>query len=112
MKTFDFMNSLAIILAAIITTVIAPSSAYADTYWHCKGDECLGVTEDHPSPRAPAPGTYDNPIPDVIGGDLSGPIHRGMYCVNGQWHEGWLRRGERSPVIKPSCGDAVYQMPH
>jgi hypothetical protein len=111
MKTFGIINSLAAVLAApIVATAIASSSAHADTYWHCKGDECLGVTEDHPSP--PALGTYDNPIPDVIAGDLSGPIHRGMYCVRGEWHQGWLRRGERSPVIKPSCGDAVYQMPH
>jgi hypothetical protein len=56
-------------------------------------------------------GSYYNPIPDVKGGDLSVPVHRGMYCANGAWHYGWLRPGERSPVIKASCGSAVNQMP-
>ena len=112
MKTFDVINSLAVIVVAIIATVIASSPAHADTYWHCKGDECVGRTEDNSGARGPALGTYNNPIQDVIAGDLSGPIHRGMYCVRGEWHQGWLRRWERSPVIKPSCGDAVYQMPH
>jgi hypothetical protein len=45
-------------------------------------------------------------------GDLSVPVHRGMYCAAGAWHHGWLRPWERSPVIKASCGSAVYQMPH
>ena len=112
MKTLDVTNSLAVIVAAIIATASASLYARADTYWHCRGDECVGVTEDQSKSSGPALGTYDNPIPDVIAGDLSGPIHRGIYCVKGQWHQGWLRRGERSPVIKPSCGDAVYQMPH
>ena len=95
-----------------VAAIIAGTPACADTYWHCKGDECLGVQEDHPSAGAPAVGTYDNPIQDVIGGDLSGPVHPGMYCVHGLWHQGYLRRGEHSPVIRPSCGSAVYQIPH
>jgi hypothetical protein len=57
-------------------------------------------------------GTYNNPIQDELEGDLSVPVHRGMYCAAGAWHHGWLRPWERSPVIKPSCGSAVYQMPH
>jgi hypothetical protein len=61
--------------------------------------------------RAAPLGSYANPIPDVMGGDLSAPVHRGMYCANGAWHYGWLRPGERSPVIKASCGSAASQMP-
>lgn len=82
-----------------------PLSAKADTYWYCKGDECVGRTVG----GAPI-GTYANPIKDEIGGDLSVPVHRGIYCVGGQWHQGWLRPWEQSPVIKPSCGAAAYQM--
>lgn len=56
-------------------------------------------------------GTYYNPVQDEpFTGDWSGPVHRGMYCVNGTWHQGWLREWEVSPVIKPSCGTAVYQI--
>jgi hypothetical protein len=104
MKSSDVIKSLEVIAAAVIATMVVSSPAHAETNWYCKGDECVGRTEDRV-------GTYNNPIPDVYNGDLSG-LHQGMYCVNGQWHEGFLRRGERSPVIKPSCGDAVYQMPH
>jgi hypothetical protein len=57
-------------------------------------------------------GSYNNPIEDEIGGDLSGPVHRGMYCINSEWHHGWLRAWETSPVIKDSCGDAVEQLPY
>lgn len=64
------------------------------------------------APLLAAPlGTYYNPIPDVKGGDLSVPVHRGMYCANGAWHYGWLRPWESSPVIKASCGRAASQMP-
>jgi hypothetical protein len=38
------------------------------------------------------------------------PVHRGIYCAAGAWHSGWLRPWERSPVIKPSCGAAIYSM--
>lgn len=56
-------------------------------------------------------GTYYNPIQDPpFAGDWSVPVHRGMYCVRGTWHYGWLRPWERSPVIKDSCGTAVYQI--
>ena len=56
-------------------------------------------------------GTYYNPVQDPpFAGDWSVPVHRGMYCVQGTWHYGWLRPWERSPVIKPSCGTAVYQI--
>ena len=56
-------------------------------------------------------GTYYNPVQDPpFTGDWSGPVHRGMYCVGGTWHQGWLRSWEVSPVIKPSCGTAVYQI--
>jgi hypothetical protein len=55
-------------------------------------------------------GTYHNPIQDPLAGDLSAPVHRGMYCVGGTWHYGWLRYWEHSPVVKPSCGTAVYQL--
>ncbi|MBY6242683.1 hypothetical protein [Methylosinus sp. Sm6] len=64
------------------------------------------------TPLTAAPlGSYYNPIPDVKGGDLSVPVHRGMYCANGAWHYGWLRPWEHSPVIKASCGGAAAQMP-
>jgi hypothetical protein len=86
----------------------AVMSAHADTYWYCKGEECVGRSVGPTNPL----GTYSNPKEDNVGGDLSVPIHRGMYCVAGEWHHGWLRPWERSPVIKASCGDAVYQMPH
>ena len=57
-------------------------------------------------------GTYQNPVEDPpLTGDWSGPVHRGMYCVNGTWHHGWLREWEGAIVVKPSCGTAVYQMP-
>lgn len=58
----------------------------------------------------PPYGTYYNPVIDEPGGDWTYPVHRGMYCAQGTWHLGWLRPGERSPVIKPSCGTAVYQI--
>ena len=57
-------------------------------------------------------GTYQNPVEDPpFTGDWSGPVHRGMYCVAGVWHHGWLREWEDSPVVKPSCGSAIYQVP-
>ena len=58
-------------------------------------------------------GTYYNPVEDPpFQGDWSVPVHRGMYCVKGTWHRGWLRPWEGSIVIKPSCGTAVYQLPN
>ena len=57
-------------------------------------------------------GTYQNPIQDrPLDGDWSVPLHRGMYCVQGLWHYGWLRPWEGKMVIKPSCGEAVNQIP-
>lgn len=57
-------------------------------------------------------GTYQNPVQDPpFEGDWSVPVHRGMYCVKGTWHYGWLRPWEGKMVIKPSCGTAVYQLP-
>ena len=57
-------------------------------------------------------GTYYNPVEDPpLTGDWSGPVHRGMYCVQGTWHHGWLREWEGKMVIKPSCGTAIYQLP-
>jgi hypothetical protein len=73
---------------------------------NCKGDECVGRSVGPADPL----GSYNNPIEDKLGGDLLVPVHRGMYCAAGAWHHGWLRPWERSPVIKPSCGSAVYQM--
>ena len=97
------------LIAIAAATLIAATSAYADTYWHCKGDECFGRSEG----SSDGVGTYNNPIIEhELGGDLSVPVHRGMYCAAGAWHYGWLRPWERSPVIKASCGSAVYQMPH
>ena len=56
-------------------------------------------------------GTYYNPVQDPpFVGDWSVPVHRGMYCVRGTWHYGWLRPRERSPVVKDSCGTAIYQI--
>ena len=56
-------------------------------------------------------GTYYNPVQDPpFVGDWSVPVHRGMYCVQGTWHYGWLRPWEASPVIKRSCGTAIYQI--
>ena len=57
-------------------------------------------------------GTYQNPIQDPpFVGDWSVPVHRGMYCVQGTWHYGWLRPWEGTIVIKPSCGAAINQIP-
>ena len=57
-------------------------------------------------------GTYQNPVQDPpFEGDWSVPVHRGLYCVQGTWHQGWLRPWEGNMVIKPSCGDAVDQLP-
>ncbi len=88
-------------------TLIIAASAHADTYWYCKGDVCTGRSVGPSDPL----GTYNNPVQDELGGDLSVPVHRGMYCVAGTWHYGFLRPWERSPVIKASCGSAVYQIP-
>ena len=56
-------------------------------------------------------GTYYKPVQDPpFVGDWSVPVHRGMYCVQGTWHYGWLRPWEASPVIKRSCGTAIYQI--
>ena len=56
-------------------------------------------------------GTYYNPVMDApFTGDWTVPVHRGMYCVQGTWHLGWLRPWESSPVIKKSCGTAIYQI--
>jgi hypothetical protein len=96
------------VTAIAAATIIAATAAHADTYWYCKGDECVGRSVG-PANRL---GTYNNPIQDELEGDLSVPVHRGMYCAAAEWHHGWLRPWERSPVIKASCGTAVYQMPH
>jgi hypothetical protein len=90
------------ITAIAAATIIAATSAHADTYWYCKGDECVGRSVGPSNPL----GTYNNPIQDELEGDLSVPVHRGMYCAAGAWHHGWLRPWERSPVIKASCGSA------
>lgn len=82
----------------------------ADTFIYCKGDECIGRQTDSRE-RGAGYGTYQNPVVDDFGGDTSVPLHRGMYCVRGVWHYGFLRPWERSPVIKPSCGTALYQLP-
>jgi hypothetical protein len=95
------------ITAIAAATIILATPAYADTFWYCKGDECVGRSVE----QANRPGSYNNPIKDQLEGDLSAPVHRGMYCAAGAWHYGWLRPWERSPVIKPSCGQAAYQMP-
>ena len=56
-------------------------------------------------------GTYYNPVQyEPFVGYWSVPVHRGMYCVKGTWHYGWLRPWEKSPVIKDSCGTAIYQI--
>jgi hypothetical protein len=95
------------ITAVAAATIIAAMSAHADTYWYCKGDECVGRSIGPSNPL----GTYNNPIQDEL--DFSVPVHRGTDCAAGAWHYGWLRPGrERSPVLKSSCGSAVYQMPH
>ena len=96
------------IAAIAAATIIAATSAHADTIWHCKGDECWGRSVGPSNPL----GTYNNPIEDEPGGDLSVPVHRGMYCVAGASHHGWLRPWERSPVIEASCGSAADQMPY
>jgi hypothetical protein len=101
------MYKTAIITAAALM-IAGTAPAHADTVWYCKGGDCIGRTV---KPAGPA-GTYVNPIQDELEGDLSVPVHRGMYCTFGEWHHGWLRPWERSPVIKSSCGNAVYQMPH
>jgi hypothetical protein len=74
--------------------------------------------DDGPSERGsasakPEPlGSYGNPVEDKPGqGDWRGGVHRGMYCVGGRWHHGWLQAWEESPVIKPSCGVAAHQAP-
>ncbi len=98
-----------LILRAAAVAVITTTLAHADTYWYCKGDECVGRSV---GPSAPL-GTYANPIIDEQGaGDQRFPVHPGMYCAGGNWHRGWLRPWETSPVIKASCGAAIYSMPH
>jgi hypothetical protein len=75
------------ITAIAAVTIIAATSAYADSYWYCKGDECVGRSVGPSNPL----GTYNNPIQDELEGDLSVPVHRGTYCAAGAWHHGWLR---------------------
>ena len=97
------------ITAIAAATIIVATSAYADSYWHCKGDNCVGVEE---TPTAPAPlGTYNNPIMDQYSPNYANP-RPGMYCVRGSWHSGWLRPGQSDPYIGSTCGSAVYQIPH
>ena len=96
------MNKFAYALP-LVFCLTAPASA--DALLYCHDGICV---QQNVNPL----GSYDNPIEDHIGGDLSGPVHRGMYCELGQWHHGWLRAWEVSPVVKPTCGSAVYQMPH
>lgn len=104
------MRSLSFVIA--LAAAASGTALKADTYFYCKGDECVGRREEpHSYGQAPPVGTYNNPIQDSFGGDLSVPAHRGMYCAGGVWHQGWLRPWEKSPVIKPSCGTAVYQLP-
>ena len=92
--------------SAIALGIVLSTAAQADTFWYCKGGECVGRSI---GPNAPL-GSFANPIQDELGGDLSVPVHRGIYCAAGAWHSGWLRPWERSPVIKPSCGAAIYSM--
>ena len=44
--------------------------------------------------------------------ETAGRLQAGEIVKTWTDEDGWLRPWERSPVIKPSCGDAVYQMPH
>lgn len=96
-------------IALTFGVFLLSSTAYSDTYIYCKGDECVGHQTDSPSPTRI--GTYQNPVVDRFGGDTSVPLHRGMYCVRGIWHYGFLRPWEQSPVVKASCGSAAYQIP-
>lgn len=68
------------ITAIAAATMIVATTAQADTYWYCKGDECVGRSVGPTNPL----GTYNNPIEDELGGDLSVPVHRGIYCVAGK----------------------------
>src|ERR1700726_2437440 len=53
------------ITAIAAATIIAATSAHADTYWYCKGDECVGRSVGPTNPL----GTYINPIQDELEGD-------------------------------------------
>jgi hypothetical protein len=53
------------ITAIAAATIIAATSAHADTYWYCKGDECVGRSVGPSNPL----GTYNNPIQDELEGD-------------------------------------------
>jgi hypothetical protein len=81
--------------AVTAAAILVAASAHADTYWYCKGNECVGHSYGYVNPDAL--GTYNNPIEDELGGDLSVPVHRGMYCVAGTWHHGWLRPWGKKP---------------
>ena len=100
------MKITAVTVAAILAAT--PACAAWTCYgrgpnWTCHGDSDEG---------SPPIGTYQNPFEDQpFQGDWSRPVHRGMYCAFGLWHHGWLQPWEDSPVIKPSCGNAVNQMP-
>jgi hypothetical protein len=90
-------------IIAIFAALSAP--AYAATVTVCSddGSECYMKKNVYSTV-----GTFDNPIVDGGGGlptnYYEDNLHRGMYCAAGNWHQGFLKAWERSPVIKPSCG--------
>jgi len=51
------------ILLIAAVAAVAATSAHSDTYWYCKGDECVGRSVGPSSPL----GTYSNPIIDEPG---------------------------------------------
>jgi len=91
-----------LIAVAILAALSAPAFAATVTVCSDDGNECYQKKGVYTA------GTYQNPIVDN-GGALptnyyENDLHRGMYCAGGNWHLGFLKAWERSPVIKRSCG--------
>jgi hypothetical protein len=105
----EFNMKSGVLISAFALLLLGSGVASADSVWYCSKGDCVGRNVPDSGPRY---GSYRNPIEDDVGGDLSGPVHRGMYCVRGEWHHGWLRSWEASPVIKSSCGAAVRELPY
>jgi hypothetical protein len=90
----------------MLAALVIAGPAFADSVIRCNesGDTCVVR-------RIPTEGTFQQPIQDELPDEYPpGYLHSGLYCVQGLWHRGWLKPGERSPVIRPSCGSAFYQI--
>src|SRR5438128_1344152 len=92
-----------LIAVAILAALSAPAYAATVTVCSDSGDECYQKKHVYTNNES-----FEHPIIDGDGGlpdnYYAHNLHRGMYCAAGNWHQGFLKAWERSPVIKRSCG--------